>query len=516
MPATDAPILIFVLSEASPVLAKRWIDEGKLPFLARMAQCGSAGKLQANLPYNTVQAFADIFTGQRAQQHATFDYVQRDSRGQLREADRRSIGCSTLWDILDCSQRTCGIVNLPLTWPPQPVLGYMISGQDSPVVDRRIASPPELYDQLTSKFGRYRLKDIFPGGRDKQDYLALFPQEIDWQCEVLAELIATQPCDLFMAFVSATAMAQHYFWSDMEDADKDNPYSGTIESVYRRIDAQLARLAQLAGPRARIFVISECGAGPLKHGVDLNAWLHTQGFLHYQDSGSDTSLRSRALAAAVSSAKRYLPAAAKTLLADRFPRLKAKADTYMAVAGVDWSRTAAYSRGKESFIYLNLAGREPNGIVSVDQYSITVAKIAARLHELFDPDTGEAVVNRVFTRDELYPGCTQPGAPDLVIDWKNGSYMPTEANRRSNQVFGPRWRAGMSWPTSGSHRPEGIFFAQGPGIEAGYRVQSANTLDLLPTWLRMLDIPAPEDLPGRVIECCCGGRSESPNLTAFA
>ena len=496
------------------MLAQRWIDEGKLPFLARMAQCGCAGALQANLPFNTVQAFANIFTGKRAQHHGAFDFVQRDPHGQMREVDRRTIGCSTLWDIVDRSQRTCGIVNLPLTWPPQPLRGYMISGQDSPVVDRRIASPPELYELLTRKFGRYRLKDIFPGGHDKEDYLELFPREIDWQCEVLAELIAMQPCDLFMTFFSATAMAQHYFWSDMEATDKDNPYSGTIESVYRRLDAQLARLAQLAGPHARIFVISECGAGPLKYGVDLNAWLHAHGFLHYQESGSDTSFRSRALAAAMSSAKRYLPGAVKSMLADRFPSLKASAESYMAVAGVDWSRTTAYSRGKEGFIYLNLVGREPNGIVPADQYAGTVAKIAARLHELRDPETGDAVVNRVFTRGELYPGCTHPGAPDLVIDWKNGWYMPTEANRRSNQVFGPRWRAGMNWPTSGSHRPEGIFFAQGPGIEVGYRVQSANTLDLLPTWLRMLDIPAPDDLSGRVLECCCRGRSESPNHTA--
>jgi predicted AlkP superfamily phosphohydrolase/phosphomutase len=514
MAANDAPILVFVLSEASPVLTQRWIDEGKLPFLARMAQCGSAGKLQANLPYNTVQAFADIFTGRRAQQHGAFDYVQRDSQGQLREVDRKSIACSTLWDILDRNQRTCGIVNLPLTWPPQPVHGYMISGQDSRVLDRRIASPPELYEQLTRKFGRYRLKDIFPGGRDKQDYLALFPQEIDWQFEILAELIATQSCDFFMTFVSATAMAQHYFWSDMEDTNEDNPYSGTIESVYRRLDAQLARLSQIAGPRARMFVISECGAGPLKHGVDINAWLNAQGFLHYQDSGSDTSLRSRALSAAVRLAKRHLPAAAKSLIAERFPSLKATADTYMAVAGIDWSRTTAYSRGKESFIYLNLAGREPDGIVPAEQYSTAVARIAARLDELLDPETGEAVVSRVFTRDELYPGCMHPGAPDLVIDWKNGGYMPTEANRRSDQVFGQRWRAGMRWPTTGSHRPEGIFFAQGPGIEAGHRVQSANTLDLLPTWLRMLDVPAAEDLPGRAIECCCGGASKLPSQMA--
>jgi predicted AlkP superfamily phosphohydrolase/phosphomutase len=91
MPTTNAPILVFVLSEASPVLAQRWIDAGKLPFLAQMAHGGCSGALQGNLPFITVQVFADIFTGRRAQHHGVFDFVQRDRRGRFQETDRRSI-----------------------------------------------------------------------------------------------------------------------------------------------------------------------------------------------------------------------------------------------------------------------------------------------------------------------------------------------------------------------------------------------------------------------------------------
>jgi predicted AlkP superfamily phosphohydrolase/phosphomutase len=503
MQRTNAPVLVFVLSEASPVLAQRWIDEGKLPFLAQMAQRGGAGILRSSNPLITVQKLVDICTGRRAQQHGVFDSVQRDSRGRFQEVNRETIRCSTVWDIVDRHRRTCGISNLPLTWPPQRLNGYMISGQDSPVADRRIASPPELYQHLTRKFGRYRLKDIFPGGRRKEDYVELFPREIDWQCDVLAELIAARPCDFFMTFISATAMAQHYFWSDMEAAEKDDPYAGMIESVYRRLDAQLARLARLAGPQARTFVISECGAGSLKSGVNINAWLHEHDFLQYRRTDQSTRYRTRALTTAVNSAKRYVPEAVKSMVAGYLPALKARAESYMAVGDVDWSKTTAYSRGKEGAIYVNLAGREPNGIVPADQYRRITASIVEQLDELVDPETGKPAVRKVCNKHEFYPACTHPGAPDLVIEWVNGMYMPTEAYRLSNQVFGPRWRANMTWPTSGSHRLEGIFFAQGPGIDAGYRVSEANALDLLPTWLRMLGIPVPDNLPGRVLEYCC-------------
>jgi predicted AlkP superfamily phosphohydrolase/phosphomutase len=503
MPGKSSPILVFVLSEASPVLAQRLIDAGKLPFLGRMARAGCAGTLESCTPQITMKMFADLYTGRRAQQHGIFDCAQRDSHGRFRETNREMIGCDTLWDVIDQNRRTCGMVNLPLTWPPQSLNGYMISGQDSPIVDRCIASPPDLYDALTRKFGRYRLKDIFPGGRSKQDYLQLFPKEIDWQSDVLAELITRHPCDFFMAFFSATAMAQHYFWSDMEGMHTDDPYSDLIASVYRRLDTQLARLAQLAGPEARIFVISECGAGPLKAGVNINAWLQSQGFLQYLRPDHDARYLTRALSAAIGTAKRHLPESIKSFLIRQLPGLKAGAESYMAVSDVDWGTTTAYSRGKEGAIFVNLAGREPNGIVSAEQYSQVVDRIVEQLSQLVDPGTKSPAVKKVHHREELFPGCANPGAPDLVVEWVNGMYMPMEANRQSNQVFGPRWRANMNWPTSGSHRPKGIFFAQGPGIDAGYRVSDAQILDLFPTWLRMLEIPVPGDLPGAVLEFCC-------------
>ena len=501
-----APVFVFVVSEMSPVLVERWVAGGKLPFFARMARTGSAGALRAHFPFVTVQAFADIFTGRRAQQHGIFDYLQRGEDGRFREATRDGIRCDALWDLLERAGRSCGLVNLPLNWPPRELRGYMIAGQDSPVADRTIAAPPALYDALTRKLGRYRLKDIFPGGRHKHDYLALFPEELAWQEALLAELVSEHRCDFFMTFLSAAAMAQHYFWTDMEQAAPGDPYAGLIEAVYRGIDAQLGRLAERAGAGARIFVISECGAGPLKYGVDLNAWLQQNGFLHYRTSAAQTRWRAELVETLLKTAKRHLPERLKSLAARRLPALKAQSESYLAVSEIDWSATCAYSRGKEGAIFVNLAGREPHGSVAPGQpYEDVVARLTQELCRLVDPDTGEAAVVGVHRREELYPGCRHPGAPDLLVEWVDAKYMPTETQRRSaGPVFGPRWRANMRWPTSGSHRDDGIFFAQGPGIEAGHRVADATTLDLLPTWLRMLDVPLPADLPGQVLEYCCG------------
>ncbi len=90
-------------------------------------------------------------------------------------------------------------------------------------------------------------------------------------------------------------------------------------------------------------------------------------------------------------------------------------------------------------------------------------------------------------------------APDLIVDWSDAAYMMTERGRSKNDVFMERWRKGMSWPTSGSHRYDGVLIAAGPGISAGNDIGHASHFDLLPTWLDIIGQPIPAGLKGRVL-----------------
>jgi arylsulfatase A-like enzyme len=69
----------------------------------------------------------------------------------------------------------------------------------------------------------------------------------------------------------------------------------------------------------------------------------------------------------------------------------------------------------------------------------------------------------------------------------------------------------MSWPTTGSHRIDGVLIATGPRIRPGTRVSGATIFDLLPTWLSLLGQPVPAGLDGRVIaEATCLPPPEIP------
>jgi predicted AlkP superfamily phosphohydrolase/phosphomutase len=403
-----------------------------------------------------------------------------------------------------------GVVNMPFTYPPRAVNGYMIAGEDAPGAHRSIANPPGLYDELTARFGRYRLKDIFPGGRDKSDYLTLPEEDIRQQTDVLEYLIERHPTDLFLTFYSATAICQHYFWSDMESRDRDNPYRPVIETAYRALDASIDRLMRAAGPDAQVYVISECGAGPLQSGVNVNAWLAREGFLVHQSkehgtrTGAGREKKSRTMVAAVRKRaqgvlQKNLHPTAYYLVNKHLGSAKALIQSYVVNSGIDWKRTRAFARGKEGNIYVNLKGRDPHGIVDQPENDRLCDSIVERLYALVDPETGKPAVEKVYRADELYRGPMQGIAPDITVVWRDGLYCPHEGKHEDTSVFVTRWREYMNWPTSGGHRLDGILFARGPGIRSGHRIDGAGIMDLLPTWLQSFDRPVPAHLEGNVI-----------------
>jgi predicted AlkP superfamily phosphohydrolase/phosphomutase len=208
-------------------------------------------------------------------------------------------------------------------------------------------------------------------------------------------------------------------------------------------------------------------------------------------------------------AKRHAPESIRSWLKQYVPALKGGQGDRSTKA-IDWSRTRAFAQGKEGSLFINLKGRDPHGIVAPGaEYNSVRKDVIDRLSELRDPDTGERAVTRVSRREDLFQGPMIDLAPDLFIEWRDDMYMPAEQPGERDKVFVTRYRDGMSWPTSGSHRLEGVLIASGPGIRPGTRVSGATIYDLLPTWLSLLELPIPDGLEGRAIDgICCQTPSE--------
>jgi hypothetical protein len=100
------------------------------------------------------------------------------------------------------------------------------------------------------------------------------------------------------------------------------------------------------------------------------------------------------------------------------------------------------------------------------------------------------VVTRVLHRDDAYPGVAKEEAPDLLLTLRDGGFVSIT---KSDRILKPRPQV------KGTHRPEGVLFARGPGIRAGERLDDASILDVAPTLLYSLDLPVPDDFEGRVL-----------------
>jgi predicted AlkP superfamily phosphohydrolase/phosphomutase len=180
---------------------------------------------------------------------------------------------------------------------------------------------------------------------------------------------------LLFFYFSSTDLQSHMFWWDTdakhptrspEDARK---YDGLVDEVYAKIDAAIGHCRERVGNEATIMVMSDHGFCNFRRGVAINTWLRDEGYL----------------------------AAKKGLLVD-----------------TDWSKTRAYSIGVEGSIYLNLRGREKQGIVNASERNALLTEISDKLMKLVDPQTGRLVFHRMYRGDEYYSGPEAKNAPDLI------------------------------------------------------------------------------------------------------
>lgn len=173
----------------------------------------------------------------------------------------------------------------------------------------------------------------------------------------------------------------HFLGVDQDSHMLWGKYEDELLETYRRVDAELGRVMAKAGG-ATVIVMSDHGFARFDRAVNVNTWLYNEGFL---------SLDS--------------------------PANIGEGEMF---AHVDWSRTQAYAMGLNG-LYLNLAGREKNGIVKPGAEADQVAEtIARRLEALRDPLNGTPVVGTVYLAKKVYHGAATASAPDMIVGWAAG------------------------------------------------------------------------------------------------
>jgi predicted AlkP superfamily phosphohydrolase/phosphomutase len=191
-------------------------------------------------------------------------------------------------------------------------------------------------------------------------------------------------------------------------------------------------------------------------------------------------------------------------------RTRLGAETFFP--GVNWYNTRAFSEELRGNIWINLAGRDPHGIVQPGaEYEALRDQIIAALPELTDAATGARPIRRVWRREELFHGPYLERFPDLIVEAEyadvfkpHGAYQGADAARQLTPA-----ELGQIWIT-GCHRSNGIFIAWGPDARPGGQVQGAALIDIAPTALHLLGQPVPVEMDGHVLTKALIGPAAGP------
>jgi len=509
MPEVVRRVLVVGIDGGEWSLLQQWPEQ--LPNLHRLLRHGVGGPLRVPLPPVTCPCWPSFYTGKNPGKHGAFAFRQKQP-GSYEEQfiNRTHVRAEPLWDLLARHGKRSIVVNLPVTYPPYPINGVLVTDMLTPATAEVFSFPPDVGAELNQVCQGYVIEaNMVPPATDEErdQLIAAYLEALRKRTQALKHLLTTRAWDFAVVVYRATDVLAHHFWQYLDpqhpgyDPDAPPRFRQAVQRAYVAADEGLGELLEAVPEDTTVLVLSDHGFGPRLGTFAINEWFREQGFLALQ--------RSRGWSLRTFLARRNVTLHSLKRVFDRLGPLqhayriipKAARDQVvaeewkMADLGLDWSRTRAYAGTDTGMqIYLNVWGREPEGIVQPGaEYEALREEIAQALERDFAARAEPPFSVQVYRREEIYQGPYLDVAPDLLVYTDHGAWgHHLSAPSPLCQPFAPGQKV---W--SGSHRPLGLFILSGEGIRAQEAPASAHLLDLAPTILHLFGLPIPDDFDGR-------------------
>ena len=477
-------VLLIGLDGATFDILDPLMSEGAMPVLRDLIGSGVRATLRSTVPALTPPAWTSLVTGRGPGAHGIFDFFRKDDESSplFRFLTSHDVACPTMWSMATGEGMRSTVLNFPLTFPPPKINGHIVPGGFMPWRQLRLGChPQDLFDKLRTlpSFNARELALDMTNeakaieGCPEDEYEAWIDMHIrrerQW-VDIARYLRSEEPSQFTAVMFDGTDKIQHLCWRFIDPAMRDTIVSPLDRRVQAKVREYYCRLDGLIGELrdcfsdATIIVASDHGFGPQVRTFYVNSWLEQMGLLTWLEGQAPASRD------------------ASTLGLSQLAR---------HVYQIDWTRTRAFApmpSGNGVHI-VKADDAHPNG-VTPEEYPVFRDWLAAKLLDVRDPGTGEPVVARVSTRDEIFNGPTLAVAPDLTLELEDGGLMSI--------LSSPEAVRQRPTPT-GTHRPEGVFAAAGPEVQRGGELPPLSILDVAPLMLHQLGLAIPDTLEGRLI-----------------
>jgi predicted AlkP superfamily phosphohydrolase/phosphomutase len=456
-------VVVIGLDCATPQLLFHDLAD-EIPNIRKLVEGGMYGDLASITPPITVPGWACAMTGKTPGQLGIYGFRNRKDHSYdgLSIATSDAIKEPAVWDTLGEKGLRSMLIGVPPSFPPPKSFpGWRVGCFLTPPSAKSYAYPQTLEAEILEELG------------DENDYIFDIPnfrqQGMDYALEqvfrmterrfqVARRLIKNKPWDFFMLCEIAPDRLHHVFWQYYDPThplhEPGNQYETSFQDYYRFLDQEVGSLIELIPDDAVTMLMSDHGARPMMGGLCFNDWLIQEGYLSLTEG-----------------------------VATPVP---------ISEAPIDWTRTVAWGDGGYyGRCFLNVKGREPQGVVEPSDYEAVRDELVAKLEAAPGPD-GEPLGTKVLKPQDLYRE-VRGVAPDLIV------YFGDLGWRSVGSVGNPSLytHENDTGPDGANHDREGVFAMTGLAGQPMGKVDGLNLIDVGPTILKIYGTAAPEGAVGR-------------------
>ena len=434
--------------------------ESGLTNFRRLMSRGCYGRLESVIPPITVPAWMCMSTSQDPGSLGVYGFRNRTnySYDGLGVVNSQSITAPALWDYFGQDGQVA-VVGVPPGFPPRKVNGVSIGCFLTPdTVKSDFTHPADLKATLAALVGEYPV-DVGGFRTDDKGWLRDKIYEMTRKhFQVIRHLMENVAWQYFQFVEIGLDRIHHGFWKYHDPKHRqyvpNSGFENVVRDYYAYLDEEIGSILELTDEDDTVLVASDHGAQRLDGGFCVNEWLCREGLL---------TLKER-------------PAKPGPLKPSQ----------------VDWTRTQVWSEGGYyARVFLNVEGREPQGIVPQDRYEAVLADIRARLEALLD-DRGEPMHTQVFRPKDIYR--EQKRIPPDLIAHFGGLYWRSIGGVGYDNLYVQENDTG---PDDCNHAQFGAFILSGPRVAVRGEVEGMHLLDVAPTLLDLAGRPIPPTMQGR-------------------